>query len=287
MRLNLNLINVKKTTFSQKYFTSCWRFNLTWTISGFKLPSLPASPATQALDKAPSRVEPGGNSEQDSEKDKEETDEKNEKDDKSSAVAPKATIPAVPLAYEEPSWGGAPDSDSGYFLEVLKGGSIVQTIKLVGKSYFCIGRLPQCDLYMEHPSLSRNHAIIQFKATSSPEKPSGFYLFDLDSTHGSWHNKNKCFPRTYYRWIQLKTSGKTCFWKRLRVGHMMKFGGSTRLVILQGPSEVFRKISYALLANFQNKKTSHKFWINIDEPLLHIMALTSSTFVNTHDVLQH
>ena len=122
--------------------------------------------------------------------------------------------------------------ESGYFLEVLKGGSIVQTIKwvhflfrlifiailrLVGKSYFSIGRLPQCDLYMEHPSLSRyrlnlclssnwpipfniwinlillislfdltgkthcvvrNHAIIQFKASSSPEKPSGDFAYD-------------------------------------------------------------------------------------------------------------
>ena len=145
-----------------------------------------------------------------------EAEVKNVKDtnDKSSAAiaAPKASIPAIPLAYEEPSWGGAPDSDSGYFIEVLKGGSIVQTIKLVGKSYFCIGRLPQCDLYMEHPSLSRNHAIIQFKATSSPEKPAGFYLYDLDSTHGSWHNKNKCFPRTYYRCDKrIGPSEKHCF----------------------------------------------------------------------------
>ena len=77
----------------------------------------------------------------------------------------------IKLRVQEPSWGGAPDLESGYFLEVLKGGSIVQTIKwdhflsrhiflvaflrLVGKSYFSIGRLPQCDLYMEHPSLSR------------------------------------------------------------------------------------------------------------------------------------
>ena len=147
-------------------------------------------------------------------KDEGETEERNvkETEDKSASstvATPKATIPVVPLAYEEPSWGGAPESDSGYFIEVLKGGSIVQTIKLVGKSYFCIGRLPQGDLYMEHPSLSRNHAIIQFKATSSPEKPSGFYLYDLDSTHGSWHNKNKCFPRTYYRCVHsiVKTLG--------------------------------------------------------------------------------
>ena len=56
----------------------------------------------------------------------------------------------------------------------------------------------------------------------SIDKPAGFYLYDLNSTHGSFHNKNQCFPKTYYR---------------LRVGHMMKFGGSTRLLILQGPEE--------------------------------------------------
>ena len=36
---------------------------------------------------------------------------------------------------------------------------------------------------------------------------------------GSFHNKNRCFPKTYYR---------------LRVGHMIKFGGSSRTLILQG-----------------------------------------------------
>ena len=83
-------------------------------------------------------------------------------------------------------------------------------------------RLPVCDVPFEHPSLSRYHAVLQYKVQSSPEKPSGFYLFDLDSTHGTLHNKRKCFPKTFYR---------------LRVGHMLKFGGSTRTVILQGPEE--------------------------------------------------
>ena len=31
----------------------------------------------------------------------------------------------------------------------------------------------------------RYHAVLQFKAKGSPEKPIGFYLFDLDSTHGN------------------------------------------------------------------------------------------------------
>ena len=70
-----------------------------------------------------------------------------------------------------------------------------------------IGRLPVNDIQLEHPSLSRYHAIIQYKAQASEDQPVGFYLYDLDSTHGTFHNKNRCFPKTYYH---------------LRVGHGIK-----------------------------------------------------------------
>ena len=131
-----------------------------------------------------------------------------------------------PIPYKEPPWGGiAPplpeNGTSLYTLEELKNGRIVSSHPL-SKSYQTVGRLPSCDIQLEHPSLSRYHAVLQFKANGSIDKPAGFYLYDLDSTHGTFHNKNQCFPKTYYR---------------LRVGHMMKFGGSTRLLILQGPQE--------------------------------------------------
>ena len=133
---------------------------------------------------------------------------------------------SLSIPYKEPPWGGlappsAENDTSLYTLEELKNGVITRTHKL-SKSFQVIGRLPTCDIQLEHPSLSRHHAILQFKATGSSDKPAGFYLYDLDSTHGTFHNKNKCFPKTYYR---------------LRVGHMMKFGGSTRHLILQGPDE--------------------------------------------------
>ena len=85
-----------------------------------------------------------------------------------------------------------------------------------------MGRLPSNDIAMEHPSLSRYHAVIQYKENASSDQPQGFYLYDLGSTHGTYHNKNRCFVKTYYR---------------LRVGHGLKFGGSTRLLIFQGPNE--------------------------------------------------
>jgi len=143
-----------------------------------------------------------------------------ESDKPQKSPAEKVKANSLPLPYKEPSWGGIPEKK--YHIEVLKNGSIVERIELKGQSFFVVGRLENCDITLEHPSLSRYHAVLQFKSQGSPEKPVGFYLFDLDSTHGTFHNKQKCFPKTYYR---------------IRVGHMLKFGGSTRVLLLQGPPE--------------------------------------------------
>ena len=126
---------------------------------------------------------------------------------------------AIPLPYNEPDWSGAPDEDE-YSFEVLKNGQIVDNFPL-NKSFFVFGRLPSCDVTLEHPSLSRYHAVIQF-SKALPDHEQGWYIYDLDSTHGTWINKRKLFPNKYYR---------------LKVGYVIKFGGSSRLHILQGPQE--------------------------------------------------
>ncbi|XP_061116872.1 kanadaptin [Conger conger] len=130
--------------------------------------------------------------------------------------------PGPPLAYSEPPWGGV--SEIRYSLEILKNGAIVDTVPLTQSSYFVVGRLPLCDVSLEHPSISRYHSVLQYRLFPGEEgvvgEESGFYAFDLGSTHGTFVNKNKIPPKTYIR---------------IRVGHMLKFGGSTRLFILQGP----------------------------------------------------
>ncbi|KAI1895169.1 hypothetical protein AGOR_G00103530 [Albula goreensis] len=130
--------------------------------------------------------------------------------------------PGPPLPYTEPPWGGI--SETPYSFEILKNGAIVDTVPLTQRSYFVIGRLPVCDVSLEHPSISRYHAVVQYRRRSGEEGASGeeagYYAFDLGSTHGTFVNKNKIPPKTYIR---------------LRVGHVLKFGGSTRLFILQGP----------------------------------------------------
>uniref|UniRef100_A0A673CAV5 FHA domain-containing protein n=1 Tax=Sphaeramia orbicularis TaxID=375764 RepID=A0A673CAV5_9TELE len=128
-----------------------------------------------------------------------------------------------PLPYTEPPWGGeAPDIP--YSLEILKNGTIVDKVPLTDRGYFVVGRLPVCDVSLEHPSISRYHAIIQYRGEAGEDgsvgEERGFYIHDLGSTHGTVVNKNKIPPKTYIR---------------LKVGHVLKFGGSTRLFILQGP----------------------------------------------------
>lgn len=119
--------------------------------------------------------------------------------------------------YKEPPWSGVPDRQ--YNFQVLKAGVIVSNFPL-DKSYIVIGRKDDCDIVLEHPSISRYHAVVQFRTGEAGT--SGFYLYDLDSTHGTYVNKQQVRARSY---------------KRLRVGYIVKFGGSSRNFILEGPED--------------------------------------------------
>ena len=122
--------------------------------------------------------------------------------------------PQVQFPYKEPEWSGYDNNSSLYSLDVIKQGVSIGAISLKGKAYFVVGRLPSCDIQLEHPSISRHHAVIQY------QKGNGWFLYDLNSTHGSCLNKRKLHSHKY---------------TRLHVGHVMKFGGSSRLLVLAGP----------------------------------------------------
>ncbi|XP_028417838.1 kanadaptin-like isoform X2 [Dendronephthya gigantea] len=136
-------------------------------------------------------------------------------------VEKKENIPE--LKYKAPWWSAIPPKDENYNLEVLKNGCIVSTINLNDKAYHVFGRLPLCDVVLEHPSISRYHALVQYRGnTDGDPSLSGFYLYDLGSTHGTVVNKSKIKQCTYYR---------------LKVGYVIKFGGSSRLFVVQGPRD--------------------------------------------------
>jgi len=126
---------------------------------------------------------------------------------------------SVPIPYKEPKWSGLPIQE--YMLEVLKNGVIVGNIKL-DVPFLVVGRSAGTHIPMEHPSISRFHCVIQYCLEGSDDHPRGFYAYDLASSHGSFLNRNRMKPHTYYH---------------LRVGHLLKFGGSSRMFVLQGPEE--------------------------------------------------
>nr|XP_033792750.1 kanadaptin [Geotrypetes seraphini] len=140
-------------------------------------------------------------------------------DDPKGAASP-CQVSAEP--YQEPPWAGAADAD--YSLETVKGGCVLHRRPLAGTGRLLFGRLPACDVSLEHPSVSRYHAVLQYRRCPgpAPHEQRGFYLYDLDSTHGTRLNKARIPAQTFCR---------------VRVGHVMTFGGSTRLFILQGPED--------------------------------------------------
>ncbi|KAK9507944.1 hypothetical protein O3M35_007700 [Rhynocoris fuscipes] len=127
---------------------------------------------------------------------------------------------SIPIPYSEPEWKGL--AEAKYQLEELKSGVIERTIDLRKKSYFIFGRADVCDICMAHPTVSRFHAVLQYRGVESDGNDKGFYLYDLKSTHGTFLNKYRIKPNVY---------------ARVKVGHMIKIGCSTRFFILQGPPE--------------------------------------------------
>ena len=67
----------------------------------------------------------------------------------------------APAVYRPPAWSGCPPLP--YSLEVLRGGRIVDTVSLEGRRSVVFGRLADCDVRLEHPSISRHHAALVYR----------------------------------------------------------------------------------------------------------------------------
>lgn len=137
--------------------------------------------------------------------------------------------------YKVPPWSGSTPNLGKYSFEVLKSGQIIAELdELETKPYWTFGRLSENDFELAHPTISRFHAVLQYRPRVERKKendiqdfsdkgpPEGWYIYDLDSTHGTFLNKQRLPPRIYIR---------------IRVGHILRLGGSTRSYILQGPCE--------------------------------------------------
>ncbi|KAI3956576.1 hypothetical protein MKW92_012910 [Papaver armeniacum] len=132
------------------------------------------------------------------------------------AATTKSSEPVnVAVPYTIPPWSAPPCHP--FFVEVLKDGSIIDRFDVSTKGAYMFGRVDVCDFVLDHPTISRFHAVLQFKQSGEA------YLYDLASTHGTSINKNQVKRKIY---------------TDLHVGDVVRFGQSTRMYIFQGPSEL-------------------------------------------------
>lgn len=143
----------------------------------------------------------------------------------------------IPLPYKEPIWSGRPEKQ--YKAEILKSGLILETIDLSEKNFYVVGRLPICDIPLANPTVSRYHAIFQYRNECDEKNEKGLYIYDLGSTHGTFWNGNRIRSNVYVR---------------VRNGHMIKFGNSQRKFIIQTPRDEEEEESEFTVTELKEKR---------------------------------
>ncbi|KAL7619547.1 hypothetical protein AAE478_010087 [Parahypoxylon ruwenzoriense] len=136
----------------------------------------------------------------------------------------------IVLKYHEPPEARKASPKDQWKLFVFKGEDIIDTVPLSHRSCWLVGReLAVVDLPAEHPSISKQHAVIQFRYIEKRNeygdkigkvKP---YLIDLESANGTILNGKKV-PESRYL--------------ELRDKDMIQFGQSTReYVVMLAPKD--------------------------------------------------
>ena len=102
------------------------------------------------------------------------------------------------LKYHEPPESRKPPAKEQWRMYVFKKQDLIDTVYLYQRSAWLMGRdQAVTDLLLEHPSVSKQHAVMQFRHVTttneygdkaSKVKP---YLIDLDSANGTKLNGNK------------------------------------------------------------------------------------------------
>jgi smad nuclear-interacting protein 1 len=125
----------------------------------------------------------------------------------------------VELKFQEPPEARTPNTQ--WRLYVFKDDKQIDTLHIAKQSAYLIGRNEDiADIFVSHPSISSQHAVIQYRAV--PNKDTGKlscqpYLLDLESTNGSFINGVQIESARYYQ---------------LKKGDVIKFGSSTREYVL-------------------------------------------------------
>ncbi|KAJ3257410.1 hypothetical protein HDU77_002716 [Chytriomyces hyalinus] len=129
------------------------------------------------------------------------------------------TFKGVVLKYAEPPEARKPSVK--YRLYAFKGRDQIDMVPVSRQSAYLFGRERLvADIPVDHPSASKQHAVLQFRSVTDKEsgrrivKP---YLIDLDSANGTSLNGEKMAPSRYYE---------------LTTTDVIKFGFSSRDYVL-------------------------------------------------------
>ncbi len=116
----------------------------------------------------------------------------------------------IVLKYHEPPEARKPSPKDQWKLFVFKGEDLIDTIPLSNRSCWLVGRdMAVVDMVAEHPSVSKQHAVIQFRYIEKRNeygdklgkvKP---YLIDLESANGTLLN-SKEVPQSRYLELRAK-----------------------------------------------------------------------------------
>lgn len=119
------------------------------------------------------------------------------------------TFKGVVIKYNEPTDCHKPDQR--WFLYPFKGSESLEPIPIYRQSAYLLGRdRTIADISMDHPSCSKQHAVIQFRKVKGLVSP---YIIDLESANKTKLNDEDIQPRRYYQ---------------LLAKDVLKFGFSTR-----------------------------------------------------------
>ncbi|XP_026748831.2 smad nuclear-interacting protein 1 isoform X2 [Galleria mellonella] len=117
------------------------------------------------------------------------------------------TVNGVVIKYTEPDDAKQPKRRWRFY--PFKGDKALPILYIHRQSAFLIGRDKKvADIALEHPSISKQHAALQYRATPfvRPDGTTGRrvrpYVIDLDSANGTFVNNKKIEPRRYVELLE-------------------------------------------------------------------------------------
>lgn len=108
------------------------------------------------------------------------------------------TYKGVLIKYNEPNEAHKPNKR--WFLYPFKGDESLDPIPIYRQSAYLLGRdRTIADIPIDHPSCSKQHAVIQFRKVKGDIRP---YIIDLESANKTKLNNETIEPRRYYELIE-------------------------------------------------------------------------------------